>query len=112
MFTGAVYNPPLGTTNRILSFSNGVVVCQGGELSQPVTTNVVVAPNNKVTSPGSTKPVLTLTPATGLFNGSVVDPTTGKPLLLKGALLQGLDFGSGYFLGTNQSGQVRFEAAP
>src|SRR5262249_50459695 len=112
MVTGAVYVPPLGTTNRVLSFSNGVVVCRGGELAQPVSTNVVVSSNNKVTIPGSAKPILTLTPATGLFNGSLVDPATGKPISFKGVLLQGLDFGAGYFLGTNQSGAVRFEAAP
>src|SRR5262249_12679256 len=73
MFTGSVYVPPVGVTNRILSFSNGVVMCQGGNIVSPLTNNVVIASNNKVTNLSSNKLVLTIAPATGLFSGSVVD---------------------------------------
>ena len=106
MLTGSAYSPPVSATDRILSFSNGVVVWSGGNLSQPMTNNVVISPNNKVTLPASGKTVLTIAPATGLLRGSVSDATTGKLFLFKGALLKGWDSGAGYFLGTNQSGRV------
>jgi hypothetical protein len=111
MLTGSRYIPPLGATNRILSFSNGVVVCSGGNLSQPVTNAVSIGTNNKVTNLGPARLVFTMMPATGLFSGIVVDPTTGKAIPFKGALLQGLDFGAGHFLRTNQSGQVSLRPA-
>jgi hypothetical protein len=41
-----------------------------------------------------------------LFQGSVINPATGKPIAVKGALLQKQNLGFGYFLGTNQTGSV------
>jgi hypothetical protein len=49
---------------------------------------------------------LKLSPTTGLFTGSMLNPVTGKPVPFQGALLQKLDTGYGFLLGTNQSTPV------
>ena len=51
---------------------------------------------------------LNLTLSSGLFSGSATVPGTKQKVSFKGALLQNVDVGYGYFLGTNQSGSVYF----
>ena len=48
----------------------------------------------------------------GLINGSFRVPGTAITRSYYGILLQNRDAGWGYFMGTNQSGQVRIEAGP
>ena len=48
------------------------------------------------------------TRSSGLFSGSATVPGTKQKVSFKGALLQNVDVGYGYFLGTNQSGSVFF----
>jgi hypothetical protein len=49
---------------------------------------------------------MTVTLESGLFSGSVVDPSTGKPVKFSGALLQKLNAGSGFSLGSDRSARV------
>jgi len=49
---------------------------------------------------------LAFSPPTGAFNGSVVEPSTGKSLSFSGAVLQKISSGYGFLLGTNQSSRV------
>ena len=109
---GSRYVPPVGVTNRVLTFTNGLVGFTGGNLMQPFTNDVTLRLNNKVTNGSSNKLVLTIVPATGLFNGTAMTPDTGRTIVFKGALLQRQDFGAGYFLDTNRIGQVFFGPAP
>jgi hypothetical protein len=47
-----------------------------------------------------------------LFTGKLYPPDTATAIRFKGALLQKSGFGSGFFLGTNQSGRVLLQPAP
>lgn len=76
------------------------------------TNRIKIGTNNMVTNLSSNQLKLTLTASTGLFNGSVADPITRKPISFQGALLQKQNLGLGCFPGTNQSGTVRLEVAP
>jgi uncharacterized protein (DUF2147 family) len=100
--------PPVGTTNRALAITNAFAIFNGGNLSASFSNEVKLMANNTVSNASANKLVLTITKASGLFNGSVVDPASGKTLKFKVAVLQKQRAGSGFFLGTNQSGGVYF----
>ena len=104
--TGSRYSPPIGSENGALTFSNGVVVFNGGNLSAPFTNNVLRALNDRITNEETNKLTLTISRSSGLQRGSVVVPETGQKVSFKGALFQNGDFGFGYFLHTNASGTV------
>ena len=91
----------------VLDFSTGQVWLAYGNLPESFTNRIVFG-TNKVTNLSSNKLSLTLTTSSGLFKGSVVNPATGKAIPINGAVLQKQNFGSGCFLGTNQSGRVYF----
>lgn len=112
---GSYYLPPVGLTNRVLNFTNGIVSLQNGNLTQPITNSVVLQPNNKVVNQTNISPnklLLTIVPSSGLFSGTVVVPGTNKIIAFKGVLQQTQNFGAGFFLGTNQSGRVFFGPQP
>jgi hypothetical protein len=105
---GSRYVAP-GTTNRVLNFTNAMVAFSGGNLPQTFTNHVLLTANNQVMNLSGNKLTMTVTLFTGLFNGSVMDSNTGKTISFNGALLQKLNAGYGYFLGTNRSGEVRLQ---
>ena len=109
---GARYTPSTGVTNRILSLTNGLVLLDGGDLSQSFTNAVVLGPGNKLTNASPNSLALTFNPASGLFRGSFLPAGNTRPFAFKGAVLQKANEGSGYFLGTNQSGRVLIEQFP
>jgi hypothetical protein len=86
----------------------------GGNLQSNLVKSVVIAANGSVTvSPaGVDKLTLKISPTTGQFSGSFVNPAVGKSTKLSGLLLQDDDSGSGYFPGMNQTGFVIFEPTP
>jgi len=88
---------------QLLNWTNGVLELAGGNLPQNLTNNAVLAAN-KLT--GTNSLGLTITNASGVFGGSLVNPANSKPLLLNGVLLQKAGSGYGNFLGTNQSGSL------
>ena len=92
---------------------NALLTLGDGNLTG-VLSNLVTASDNTVTvlSGDITNLTLKLTPKTGLFGGSFLHPVTGRTAKFKGAVLQIQNFGSGYFLGTNQAGYVTLEPAP
>ena len=106
--SGSIYDPPIGTTNRVLNFTNAQVVLNDGNLSQSITNIVALAANNKVTNLSSNKLTLTIVRPSGLINGTVMIPGTTRSVPFKGAVLQKSNAGYGHFLGTNQSGRVYF----
>jgi subtilase family protein len=93
-------------TVPVLNFSTGQVSLVNGNMAAGITNQVVLGANNKVTD--TNKLSLTITTTSGLFKGNVVNPATGKAISFNGVLLQKQDFGSGSFLGTNQTGRVFF----
>ncbi|MGO8679082.1 MAG: InlB B-repeat-containing protein [Limisphaerales bacterium] len=116
---GALYPNGFGFTNevqvlespysytsgaRVLNWTNGVLELAGGNLSQALTSGVTLGANNKFS--GTNKLSLTLTTASGLFQGTV--PVTGSKtgISVSGVLLQGGNAGYGLFLGSTNSGSV------
>jgi hypothetical protein len=102
---GSRYTPPP------LNSPNAVIILSGGNLPGPVTNNVVLNSSFKAANQGAGKLSLTITPSSGFYKGSVANPL-GWPLSFQGVLLEKSGMGAGYFLGTNQSGQVIFNPAP
>jgi hypothetical protein len=90
----------------LLDVGNGRVIFTGGNLSDNLTNDATLN-GNKVVNGGPSALSLTIS-SSGLFKGSVVNPDTNAKIPFSGVILQNQDFGSGYFLGTNQSGRVFF----
>ena len=88
------------------------VVFSGGGLHEPFTNSVSLGLNNKSAAPNAGKLTLSIAPASGLFKGSALDPASGKALQFQGVLLQKLNIGAGFFLNTDQSGQINLSPAP
>lgn len=92
----------LGSANSSLTLT-----LEGGNLSRTVTSQITLNANNQANDASGKKVNLTFTPATGLFSGSVPNPDAPrKTVSFNGVVLQSQTNGWGYFLGTNQSGQV------
>jgi hypothetical protein len=106
--------PALGSkysfTNGVplVNWTDGQIVLENGNLSQPITNGLSIDANNKIT--GTNKLAISFTTATGLFRGTVLNSDTGKPITVNGALLQKQNIGYGYFLGTNQTGGVTLQS--
>lgn len=94
----------------VLDFSAGQLSLTNGNLS--FTNQIVLGANNIVTNLSANHLTLRLAASSGLFTGSVVNPATGSPISISGIVLQKDNFGAGFFLGTNQSGQVLLAPPP
>jgi hypothetical protein len=105
--SGSSYRPPTNAMDRVLTFTAGRVQFSAGNLAESFGSETVLA-NNKVTVLGSTKLTLSIAIASGLFNGSVTPPGATRSLPFRGVLHQKQNYGSGFFLGTDQSGWARF----
>ena len=101
---GSRYVPP--TTNRVLNFSAATVGFTNGNLAADFGENATLELDNKLTYTGPNQLKFSLTKSSGLFSGSVRPPGAAKSMPFNGVVLQKQNFGSGYFLGTNASGQV------
>ena len=106
---GSRYVAPGRGTNAV-TFSNSVVVLEGGNLAASLTNDVLLGALHKVTvSTNSTNQLkFTVTASSGKTSGSFLNPATRKKSLLNGVLLQKQNLSGGYFLGTNQGGGVFF----
>lgn len=100
--------PPVAYRN----FGTSELVLSGGGLANPITNSVTWGPNNKIVNNSPNKLSLTLTPASGLFKGTVVDPASGKSVPFQGVLFEEGNVGLGFFPGGNQSGAVSFAPNP
>lgn len=108
---GSLYTPPL-TGQTALSWTNGTIAASGGNLVSALTNNLFFSTANKVTLFGTNFSKVSLTAKTGKFKGSFKHPVTGRGITFNGVLLQDLDLGAGFFLGTNQSGRISIEPSP
>jgi hypothetical protein len=105
---GSAYLPP--GTNFVLQLAPfGEVDFRGGNLSGSYSNVVALGPYNRVSNLTPEQPLtLTIALPTGRLQGSVTLTNAGLRVTrsFKGAVLQRQNFGSGFFLGTNQSGRV------
>jgi hypothetical protein len=109
---GSLYVAPVGRAARVLEITNGMDILSGGNLTENSTNAVTLGLSSKVVNAGSNKLTLTFALPSGLFTGTLVEAGTTRHIPYSGVVLQKANYGSGYFLGTNQSGSVRFSAAP
>jgi hypothetical protein len=98
---GSAYSWAQGT--RVLNLTNGYVLLEDGGLAQSISNEFTLGANNLAT--GSNKLHLTITPSTGLFQGTTTN-SAGKTVSFNGALLQKQTNGFGQFLNGDQSGSV------
>jgi hypothetical protein len=103
--TGSLYTFAKGTPVMTVTNDSGTVVLQNGDLSQPITNSFSLDSNNKITSPDRMN--LSIVTSSGLFRGTVVDPATGKPVSVNGAILENQNAGFGSFPGTSHTGSVQ-----
>jgi hypothetical protein len=106
---GSTYRTPTPGT-RAISMSSGQLVLSGGNLQTALTNSLTLGLNNSATSSSGAK--LTITPASGAIKGTVVNPQTGKTITFQGMVYKKANVGVGYFLGTDQSGEVFLSPAP
>lgn len=99
-----------GSSQAILSFTNGLVIFEGGNLPRPFTNRIAVAAN-AISNLESNRLTLSLAGSSGLFSGRATDPTGARTFRFDGAVHQKRDLGAGFFLGTNRSGSVWLQPA-
>jgi hypothetical protein len=111
--SGSRYTNSAPGTN-ILNMTDGTLTLSGGNLPQNITNLVSLLANNKITNSSINKLTLTFTPTTGLFKGTVVNPTalTSKPISFSGVALQKQNVACGFSPGTNQTARVFLEPVP
>jgi hypothetical protein len=106
---GSIYHAPASTTIPILAMTNDFVLLTDGNLGNNLTNSVTIGPKSQVFDQTLVNKLkLTVSTSLGSFKGTFQDPVTLKPVSFSGVLLQKQNYGSGYFLGTNQSGRVYF----
>ena len=104
---GSVYSRPVGATEHILSLTNAFVEFGGGNLVADFTNEVALGLNSQVTrQSGSNRLSMSFSLSTGTFRGHAADPLSGKTYAFAGAVLQKMNTGHGFLLGTNQSSRV------
>jgi len=96
------------TSNRVIRMDYGQVVATDGNLTTPVVNMVRLSPTSTLTTDSASGFKMTLNRTNGVFSGSFRVPGTTTTRSFYGSLLQNRDIGLGYFLGTNQSGGIRF----
>jgi hypothetical protein len=96
----------------ILDYSFGQISFTGGDLAQSFANQVVLGAGGSFTNLSANALNLSLADSSGLLSGSVVDPSTGRLIPFSGVVLQKENFGAGFFLGTNQGGQVLLAPTP
>lgn len=99
---GSIYQKP-GRNQSVLDLTNAMVVFEGGSLTD-FTNSVYLEPNDIVKTTNSLH--LSFRASTGLFSGSVKDPTTEKSFPFGGAVFQKTQTGYGFLLDAGQSSFV------
>jgi len=88
------------------AFGSSKVILNGGGLAAPVTNSVTWGSDNKVSNLSGNSLKLSVTPTTGMFQGTVA--TGNGTVSFQGVLFEKNDVGLGFFLGSEQSGTVSF----
>jgi hypothetical protein len=103
---GSVYVAPTDPATTVLALSQTTIAFSGGALSAAFTNSIALGNSSAVTGLGPTSLSMSFTLATGLFTGSVTDPSTGRSLAFSGAVFQKLNDGAGQLLTGSQSSRV------
>jgi hypothetical protein len=101
---GGFYQP----TNLVTVFgaTNVQLVLAGGDLPEAITNQVAIDSHNRVSDLSGDRLSLSFSQSSGTFQGSLIEAGTKHKLPFQGVIRQDLGIGDGFFLGTNQTGQV------
>ena len=108
---GSRYIAP-GRGTNVFTWTNGVALAEGGNLSGVLSNQFNIGPANRVTWLGTNFTALNFTAKDGRFKGTLRNDGTGKPATFNGVIHPEFGIGAGFFLGTNQSGLISIEPAP
>ncbi|SPE51083.1 putative Lysyl endopeptidase [Verrucomicrobia bacterium] len=103
--TGAGYTRPQRGT-PVLNLSSGTVSLSGNDPSVSIQDSIAIDSNNRVTFQSDKRSSLTFSTGNGMFSGHVLNPGTSTMIPFSGVVLQNQNTGMGFFLGTDQSGEV------
>lgn len=106
MASGSTFVKPVSTGDLIINVPSGVVDFSGGNLSLDFSNNIALGLSSKVTNLSANKLTMAFSTSTGLYKGTVVDPTSGATLPFAGAVFQKTELGYGSLMGANQSSGV------
>ena len=102
-----------GAGERLLNWTNGVVVLAGGNLNSPLTDQVTLEPDNTLTVANNDAQLkITIALPTGFVNGSFIHPVTGRTVRLQGIVQRESGVIGGFFLGATQTGSLFIGPAP
>jgi len=102
---GSRYTPPPNLTNGFAIFS-------GGNLTESFTNVFQLNRNFRLANQTPNDLSLRINKKNGLFKGSFFNEDLGQDVPFAGALLEKSQVGTGFFLGTDQSGEVRLTPLP
>ena len=103
---GSLYSFTNGMPVLSLASGQGRLILENGNLSQSLTNQVAIDSRNRVSNLSGSRLSLVILTSSGLFQGRIVDPATGRSIPFNGAVLQKQNRGAGYFLNGRQSGRV------
>jgi len=102
---GSKYLPPaIGVP--VLNLAGGQVAFADGALAASFTNRFNLSANNLFSNQSPNAMSVNLNRPSGVVQGRVVDPATGKPLWFRGVLMQKQNSGGGFFLNEHLSGSV------
>lgn len=104
---GYRYSPPSLHSN-VLAFAEANLQIWSDSTPQTSTQAIRLGKDDRIVSLSTNQWSLQLFRSTGLFQGTVQDPDTGRKLPVQGVLLQFSNQGMGYYLTPAQSGGVIF----
>lgn len=108
---GSIYRPPAAGV-RIIDRPAATVLLALGNLAQPSANVVNISPNSIVSYAGPNTLTIKFTPASGLFTGTFIEADTTRRITFNGAVNQRYAYAQGFFLGTNETGQVLINDPP
>jgi hypothetical protein len=106
---GVRYQAPQ-SKQSLFNWNFGDLILSGAGLSR--TNLIFINDQNRLTISDDSSLKLSLTPSSGLFQGSILDPNSGKRLMFQGALFQEMNVGLGYFLNSGESGLIYLGPTP
>jgi len=109
--TGSRYFTPTNEMGRVLNVTNGLFAFGGGNLGEDFQNAVTLSALGTVTNLSTTnKLTVSIQKSSGLLTGSVNGPGSPRSTAFRGVVHQKSRIASGFFLGTNETGNLDYVA--
>ncbi len=103
---GSAYRAPARGSSQVLNLADGFLTFSGGDLPADFANAISLGAETKPVNLSSNELTLSFSTSAGTFKGKVTDPTTGESSSFCGAVLQKMNAGYGFLLGSNRSSRV------